>query len=233
MSEMFSRLSKKIKGGETAKPPTGTLTHHVIDVNWENWSPPGVGDVRSPCPAINALANHNILPHNGKGITKAMAVEALTKSFNVDPKIANVFAASGIIANPDHNAHTFDLNHVSKHNYIEHDGSLSRDDASFGDAEKFSPEAFNDVLETYRKANPGKSDDEIMTNWATAGHARWARILASKAKHEKAQATWIYGIKEAIMSYGETSLYLNLLGKDGVAPLQWVKIFFGTSRIMS
>lgn len=183
--------------------------------------------VRSPCPAINSLANHNILPHSGKGITKAMAVEALTKSFNIDPKIANVFAASGIIANPNHDAHSFDLNHVNKHNYIEHDGSLSRGDAAFGDGVKFDQQAFDMVLKVYREAHPGKSDDEIMTDWGTAAHARWARITASKEEHEKEEKTWIYGIKEAIMSYGETSLCLNLLGKDGVAPLQWVKIFFG------
>lgn len=159
-----------------------------------------------------------------------MAVEALTKALNVDKQIANVFAASGIIANPNHDAHTFDLDHVNKHNYIEHDGSLSRDDAAFGGGVKFSPESFELVLKTYREAHPDKSDDEIMTDWATAAHARWARITASKEKHEQEQKTWIYGIKEAIMSYGETSLYLNLLGKDGVAPLQWVKIFFGRCR---
>ena len=183
--------------------------------------------MRSPCPAINSLANHGILPRNGRGITKAMAVEALTKSFNLDPMIANAFAAGAIVANHDHSAHSFDLNHVSKHNYIEHDGSLSRDDVAFDGGVKFDHGAFDMVLKTYREAHPGKSDDEIMTDWVTAGHARWTRIVASKEKHEKAQKTWIYGIKEAIMSYGETSLYLNLLGKDGVAPLTWVKIFFG------
>jgi hypothetical protein len=183
--------------------------------------------VRSPCPAINSLANHGILPHNGKNITKAMAVEALTKAYNVDPKIANVFAASGIFANPHHDAHSFDLNHVSKHNYIEHDVSLSREDIAFNGGEKFDQEVFDMVLNTYREAHPGKTDDEIMTDWVTAGHARWARVLASKGKHDEAQKSWLYGIKEAIMSYGETSLYLNLLGKDGVAPLKWVKIFFG------
>ncbi|KAJ4301882.1 hypothetical protein N0V90_003978 [Kalmusia sp. IMI 367209] len=241
---MFPKL---FNGSEPEDKQSETSTTQPVQIDWENWSPPGENDgmqkrpqhrkdrintklVRSPCPAINALANHSILPHSGKGITKAMAVEALTKALNVDPKIANVFAASGIIANPNHNEHSFDLNHVSKHNYIEHDGSLSRDDAAFSGAEKFSPEAFGMVLAAYREAHPGKSDDEILTDWATGGHARWARITASKAKHEKAQKTWIYGIKEAIMSYGETSLYLNLLGKDGVAPLQWVKIFFGKYR---
>jgi hypothetical protein len=156
-----------------------------------------------------------------------MAVEALTKALNVDSQIANVFSAGAIAANPDHNAHSFDLNHVSKHGYIEHDGSLSRDDAAFGGGEKYTQEAFDVVLAAYREAHPGEADDAINTDWTTAGNARYARILASKEKHEKAKATWIYGIKEAVMSYGETSLYLNLLGKDGVAPLNWVKIFFG------
>lgn len=156
-----------------------------------------------------------------------MAVEALTKSFNLDPKIASIFASGAVNANPDHDAHSFDLNHVNAHNYIEHDSSLSRDDAAFGGGVEFDHAAFNTVLESYRSAHPGKSDDEITTDWTAAGHARWARIIESKEKHEKEQKIWIYGIKEAIMSYGETSLYLNLLGKDGVAPLQWVKIFFG------
>ncbi|KAF2447436.1 hypothetical protein P171DRAFT_429078 [Karstenula rhodostoma CBS 690.94] len=160
-----------------------------------------------------------------------MAFSALTEAFHINPKIANVFAASGILANPAHDAHTFDLNHVTKHNYIEHDASLSRDDAVFGGGEKFDQEAFDMVLRTYREAHPGKTDEEIGTDWVTAGHARWARVLASKEKHDAAEKTWVYGIKEAIMSYGETSLYLNLLGKDGVAPLKWVKIFFGKFHV--
>lgn len=92
---------------------------------------------------------------------------------------------------------------------------------------RFDHEAFKVVLETYREAHPGKSDDEIATDWTTAAHARWARIQASKEKSDQAAKTWIFGLKEAIISYGETSLYLNLLGKDGVAPLNWVRIFFG------
>jgi len=156
-----------------------------------------------------------------------MAVAALTQAFNLDPKVASIFAAGAVAANPDHAAHSFDLNHVSKHNYIEHDGSLSRDDAAFGGGTKFSQESWDEVLKVYRAAHPGKDDEEISTDWKTAGHARYARIQASKAKHEEAGKTWIYGIKQAIMSYGESALYLNLLGKDGVAPLMWVRTFFG------
>lgn len=32
------------------------------------------------------------------------------------------------------------------------------------------------------------------------------------------------------MSYGETALLLSLLGKDGVAPIDWIRILFGESH---
>ncbi|KAL0061585.1 hypothetical protein AAF712_011612 [Marasmius tenuissimus] len=37
-----------------------------IDVGGQHkFIPPGHGDIRGPCPGLNALANHNYLPHNG------------------------------------------------------------------------------------------------------------------------------------------------------------------------
>ncbi|KAI9648717.1 hypothetical protein NHQ30_003357 [Ciborinia camelliae] len=38
----------------------------IIDVSGEHlFVPPGPTDLRGPCPGLNALANHNFLPHNG------------------------------------------------------------------------------------------------------------------------------------------------------------------------
>ncbi|KAF1970263.1 Cloroperoxidase [Bimuria novae-zelandiae CBS 107.79] len=244
---MFSSMISKFFGRKIDAEEKQTT--HTVEVNWDDWSPPGENDgilphslsytaatpyFRSPCPALNSLANHSILPHNGKAITKSMAIAALTQALHLDPKIASIFAAGGVAANPDHDAHSFDLNHVSKHGYIEHDVSLSRDDAAFhAGPEKFSPEAWETVLEVYRTAHGGakKGDEEIVTDWASAGRARWTRVQSSKEKHEREGKGWTYGVKEAIMSYGETSLYLNLLGKDGVAPLRWVRVFFEEERL--
>ena len=44
--------------------------------NLSTWSPAGPGDVRSPCPGLNSLANHGILPHNGKGMTISILVSS-------------------------------------------------------------------------------------------------------------------------------------------------------------
>ncbi|KAF2270772.1 hypothetical protein CC78DRAFT_573123 [Lojkania enalia] len=40
-------------------------SHRPVD--FKKWNPPGYRDVRSPCPLLNSLANHDIIPHNGKG----------------------------------------------------------------------------------------------------------------------------------------------------------------------
>lgn len=170
---------------------------------------------------INALANHHILPHNGKGITKEMAVKALTGSINLDSFIASTFVLGAIQSNPDHHAHTFDLNMVDKHGLIEHDVSLSRDDIAFGDNHTFNKEIFETVMSTY--------GDSKETSFATASKARWDRLLASKKAHQDAGKPFIYGIKEFIFSYGETSLFTAVLGdkKAGTCPTDYLRIFFG------
>lgn len=150
-----------------------------------------------------------------------MAVEALTKSFHLDTSIAGILSTGAVAANPDRTKHTFDLNHLDKHGYIEHDVSLSRNDIAFGSNSKFDKTLFDEVLEGYRS----QCGEE--TSWSAASHVRYARVKESKARHEKEGKEWRFGLKETIISYGETSFYLNLLGKDGVAPLAWIKAFFG------
>lgn len=183
--------------------------------------------VRSPCPCINALANHGILPHNGKGITKEAAITALKSAVNLGSSTATVFAVGGVGANPDHSAHTFDLNHVDKHNFIEHDVSLTRGDIAFGSNCDFSPETWKGVWDIYCSEVPQGGDK--VTSYESASKARYQRVLSSKAAHEKAGKEFHYGIKEVILSYGETALLLSVLGKDGVAPLEWIRVLVGKS----
>ena len=38
-----------------------------IDVSGDHaFTPPGAGDLRGPCPGLNALSNHNYLPKDGE-----------------------------------------------------------------------------------------------------------------------------------------------------------------------
>jgi hypothetical protein len=135
-----------------------------------------------------------VLPRDGKGITKEMAVKALTNAINLDADIAKIFASVALTTNPDAHAHSFDLNHVGKHGVIEHDVSLTRDDIAFGDNHTFNPDIWKSVLSTY--------GDSKETNFALASEARYNRVIACKKAHEAANKEFIYGIKEAIFSYG-------------------------------
>jgi hypothetical protein len=170
---------------------------------------------------LNALANHHILPHNGKGVTKAMAVDVLTRAINLDSSIANVFASTALRANPDHSTHYFDLDQVAKHGLIEHDVSLSRNDIAFGDNHTFDKAVWQKVMSTYGTAT--------QTDFATVSKARYERVLAAKKAHADANKDFQYGIKEFILSYGESALFLGLLGspKEGKIPIEYLRVLFG------
>jgi hypothetical protein len=175
---------------------------------------------------INALANHSILPHNGKGITKEMVVKILTSSVNLDSKICNVFASVALTTNPDHSAHSFDLNHLASHGIIEHDVSLSRQDVTLGDNCTFDEYVWNQAKEIY--------GDATETNFELQSKVRYARVQASKKEHEAAKKPFQYGLKEVILSYGESALILGLLGdpKDGKIPVEYIKVLFGKNSVL-
>ncbi|KAJ7699308.1 Chloroperoxidase, partial [Mycena rosella] len=52
---------------------------------WLDFVPPGPGDSRSPCPALNALANHGVLPHDGRNIKFTELAHVARTSFNFAP----------------------------------------------------------------------------------------------------------------------------------------------------
>lgn len=155
-----------------------------------------------------------------------MAITALKSAVNLGASTANVFAAGGIGANPDHAANTFDLNHVAKHNFIEHDVSLTRNDSALGSNCDFDKDVWKGVWDVYVNEVPVGGDK--VTSWHSASKARYQRLLKSKRAHEEAGKEWHYGIKEVVLSYGESALLLNVLGKDGIAPLEWIRILVGT-----
>ncbi|KAH7323887.1 Chloroperoxidase [Rhexocercosporidium sp. MPI-PUGE-AT-0058] len=202
---------------------TTPASHPPID--WTKWEPAGEGDVRSPCPMINALSNHHILPHNGKGITKGQIVSVLTQSINLDSKIANIFATGALTTNPDHSAHSFDLDHLRKHGVIEHDVSLSRNDIAFGDNHSFDKSVWEGVMKSY--------GEKTETDFKSVSKARYGRVMAAKKAHEDAGKEFQYGIKEFILSYGESALFLGILGdpKDGQIPLEYLKVLFEEERL--
>lgn len=165
---------------------------------------------------LNTLANHGFLPHDGKDISEARTIQALDRALNIDKKLSGFLFEEALTTNPHKNATTFSLNDLSRHNILEHDASLSRQDAYFGDNHDFNQTIF----------------DETRSYWPhpiidihAAARSRQARVNTSISTNPT------YNMSELGLdfSYGETAAYILILGDkySGRVNRSWVEYLFG------
>jgi len=100
---------------------------------WPQYIPPKDGDSRCSCPALNAMANHGILPHDGKNIKFKEMGDKIHVTYNFASSFCFFvpnFAAN--MLNKDYGKDSFDLAELDLHskNGIEHDASLTREDSA-------------------------------------------------------------------------------------------------------
>jgi len=125
--------------------------------------PTNPGDSRAPCPALNVLANHGYLPHNGKDIGFLQLTQALRDVYNLSLPFALLLSFIGILF-CGHGLFRLDLHNLAVHNRIEHDASLVRADATPG--QRFAPIPINpSLLSTflaYAALNKGMYIEDFM-----------------------------------------------------------------------
>ena len=149
-----------------------------------------------------------------------MLQKALGDTYNIGLDLSTAFAIGGLLTSPHPFGGTFDLSDLKKHNFIEHDASLSRADLGIsGNAVIFRPEIWEGVIETY--------NGMVNTTLEAAAMARAKRIAQAKAQNLGIDI----GFKPKLLSYGETALYLGAMGgseglKKGKAPVEWINVWF-------
>ena len=148
---------------------------------------------RSPCPALNTLANHGYLNRDGRAITKAQLKAAIMGVYNVDEQVANT-----LLKNVP--ADVFNLDALSKHNFIEHDASLVHDDEAFGT----DPSIVNMKLVDQLLARAKNGQIGIKQ---VAAH-RKAREAESKATN----SAYTLDLKHKFIAYSEAAIFLLGLG---------------------
>ncbi|KAH9177618.1 Cloroperoxidase [Lactarius sanguifluus] len=116
---------------------TSPTQNHNGDSSHE-WIPKQPGDVRSPCPALNTLANHGYLPHDGKQLTAPILIHALQEGYGLSTPLAHLLVHGGIFLLGQIGA--FGLNDLARHNRIEHDASLVHDDTKAEDGRVLTAE---------------------------------------------------------------------------------------------
>ena len=184
-----------------------------------------MSSVRSPCPALNTLANHGYLPHSGKGITTDKIISAfqISQNFAADTVTG---AAAGALAlcslETGVNCTSWDLDMLDKPHAIEHDNSLSREDYNFGADNNtvFSPRVWGQVLRIWRGA---RIIDFKLAN---------AAVLERVAVSSKTDAPGWY-VNASASSYHETAFYMSLFGDPvkGNARQDWINVWFEQERM--
>lgn len=91
---------------------------------------------------MNTLANHGYLPHDGRNLTESVVVAGLKNGLNFDEALGKIMFEQAVIINPEPNATYFTLDMLNEHNKLEHDASLSRQDAYFGNNHVFNETVF-------------------------------------------------------------------------------------------
>ncbi|CAL3968928.1 hypothetical protein PZA11_004882 [Diplocarpon coronariae] len=187
------------------------------------WAAPTVTDLRSPCPMLNTLANHDYIARDGRNISIDDLVIGFQQSINLDPDATRQFGAPALNTSSTGNSATFNLKDLDMHNVIEHDGSLSRDDTYYGDVNTFQPLIWSLVVDFF-------TEDTIPVSTAKA--ARAARLLAAEADNPE------FNLPDAGKrgSAAESALYLTVMAdptvKDEVAArTEWVRVLFEQERL--
>ncbi|KAH9956338.1 Cloroperoxidase [Russula dissimulans] len=96
---------------------------------WPEYIPPRQGDSRCSCPALNAMANHGIIPRDGRDITFRELSALIRTTYNFSPSFC-LYVPRYIakILDRSYSTGRFDLSDIDVHNGIEHDASLVRRD---------------------------------------------------------------------------------------------------------
>ncbi|KAL8278414.1 hypothetical protein RQP46_009104 [Phenoliferia psychrophenolica] len=111
-----------------------------------DWRPPGPYDSRSPCPILNALANHGILPRNGRGISLPMLMSAMLRGVGVGPISMAVAGTMALVGCQPAPSIFLDLESLGKHGVLEHDASLSRSNFKVGNNIAYNETLWNQAM---------------------------------------------------------------------------------------
>ncbi|KAF9891448.1 hypothetical protein FE257_003914 [Aspergillus nanangensis] len=190
----------------------------------------GPFDGRSPCPGLNALANHGYLPRDGKDIDYEMINKVSEEVFGFEPGFyldaVNMVFKFGISTTSQPNK-TFNLLDLARHDTIEADGSLTRNDIYFGDDVHFDATVWTPVAKDLGLDHYQHSDRFVTLD--TAAKATKNRYDLAKSTNPQFNAS----AHQHLTEYGTTALYLLALWDEDekAAPKPWVKALLGEDRL--
>jgi hypothetical protein len=165
---------------------------------------------------LSTLADHGFLPRDGRNITKANAIAGLNGGLNFNASLCGLMWEQAIIANPKPNATFFTLEHLNVHNVLEHDASLTRADAFFGNNHIFNETVYNASRQWWT--------EETVTVKQLA-HSKLFRQLESRASN----LSYTFSASTEEFSLGEVAAPIIAFGDmtAGTVERSLMQYFFG------
>ncbi|EIN08074.1 Cloroperoxidase [Punctularia strigosozonata HHB-11173 SS5] len=180
------------------------------------YSPAGKGDARSPCPALNTLANHGYLPHDGREITPLHLIQSLMQGFNLSPFLACflTFGSFFLMGQWKH----MSLSDLCRHNCIEHAASIVHGDPKKYDQDswaEYAPARMSLRLWEELKEDVKESTDDGFLDLQDVAKARVRREEEDQCPLDKMHAH---------IARGEIGLVLDIFGGPSRrVPMKWLE----------
>ena len=217
-----------------------------------DYQAPQATDIRSPCPIVNALANHGYVPRNGCNVSydevkKALSElgisstlrTALTYGSYLEHTDTPPTGAWAFIQNPfayflrqfgmrnpgqrdPSGKECLNLDQLDRHNTVEHDVSLSRRDFAQGDNHTSQKDLVAEILNS-------SSDGKKLT---TEDFARLRKQRLEQQKRDNPDL--MFGSPQEVLAYGEVGFIQTVFGHGNPkydVPVPYVKALFEEERL--
>jgi hypothetical protein len=136
-----------------------------------------------------------------------MFTQALSEVYNVDASFATSLATDALSSVPHTAANALDLSDLNKHDVIEHDASLTRNDAIQGDNHSVQPALVQALLADAA----GTGSDGVLTITSLS------KTRARREQESRKVGSPALSMKMSALAYGESALLLQVLGHLGKA----------------
>ncbi|KAJ7140587.1 Chloroperoxidase [Mycena crocata] len=209
---------------------TSTKACPVTGKSYE-YRAPTASDVRSVCPAINAMANHGYIPRDGKNISAYAIFSGLRACYGLSTPLAAFLTAGGWILIK--RIRSIALSDLGLHNAIEHDASVVHLDCPPGQIDApvtIQPGLLDEfAADVVKAASVGAGRELEEAEVVVTGHD----IVRTRLRRERLSKP--LDAMHAEIARGEMAIILGVweqtvAGKEGV-PLPWMRTWLGTERM--
>jgi len=148
-------------------PPFDAASQYITNQGQYKFVAPGFGDARGECPGLNAMANHNYLPHNGVA-TIQQFIDATNHVFGMAVDLGGFLAFFGAIVDGDGSQWSIEgVPHTGiagSHNDYEGDSSPLKSDLNqYGSNERLIMSQFYTLYNMQPDASTANYNLEVLT----------------------------------------------------------------------